>query len=506
LVSSKLTLENFLNDTSGTINVNPDGLISLIYESEQLFSVQAQDRTHIPDQGNEEKEFFPVILPPNTTGDTLEGIIPPLFFDITFGLEDVNQGIDTLELTSGFYTATIKTDVLTDSAFVILTVENFIHQITHQPLIDTFNLSAEEGTDTLIISKTFNLAEYYVYFNNVSSDTIGTITLQADIGIFIPPDFGGYFDEQACMILINELEDIKYSQFLGYIGKQVESYSDTIDISIFNSADVGSITFGENCVKLGVELYNELGLPIKVESEKITAYHTTGTSQESVDIYFITNSGDTNNFIINSPTCNAGNGEATEMVLENSNIVEALEISPNKLFFKLNGILNPDQNPNETNCFKDTSDFTMAVKLQLDLFGNISEFKIADTIDFSIESVENLNALDLRIEFINGFPITASAQLDFLDDENNHLYSLFPQGEEIIILSAESGGEPDYKVIQPTQKETIVALDGEAMELVLKATKIIFTSTLSTEPGKLVKIYSDYSMDMALSAKFYVNY
>ncbi len=83
LVSSKLTLEDFLNDTSGTINVNPDGLISLIYESEQLFSVQAQDRTHIPDQGNEEKEFFPVILPPNTTGDTLEVYYYLLYFLIS---------------------------------------------------------------------------------------------------------------------------------------------------------------------------------------------------------------------------------------------------------------------------------------------------------------------------------------------------------------------------------------------------------------------------------------
>jgi hypothetical protein len=250
---------------------------------------------------------------------------------------------------------------------------------------------------------------------------------------------------------------------------------------------------------------NELGLPMKIEAERFTAYHSQGSNPDSVEINLF-GPDSTNVFNINSPDCGFNLPASTEILMNNSNILDALNISPNKVYIKLNGKFNDGVDSSTiTNCFRDTSDISIRVKVELDLFGSISAFKIADTIDFSIESVDNLNAIEFRIEIINGFPINAAAQVVFIDQNHQPLYSLFPT-EEDIIVSATSGGPPDYKVIQPTRKETIILIEGDAMESVLKASQIIFTSSFSTESNNLVKIYSDYNIDLALSAKLYVNY
>ncbi len=498
LVQSKLTLADFLNDTSGTIHTNEDGLISLIYESKELVSIEAKERTRIPDQLEIETEVFtlpePPVPPPSGTWVEL----PPIYFNITFDLPNEGQRIDSLYLTNGSFNLSALTNLNLDSSIIHLTVPNFIHTITGNPLEHVFKISNPMG-GILTLSTNVNLVDYYAQFDNNPLNTViivADVWIKTDTNVNVLPEYS--------LTLSNELKNIEYSRYFGFIGNHIESYSDTIDLNIYNSADFGSISFGPECVRLKVDFYNELGLPVKVEAEKFTAFHTTGNNPDSLDIYLF--GPDTaSSFIINSPDCYSALPSSTEVMLNRSNIVEALEIAPNKIYFKLNGLFNYEGDSLITNCFRDTSQINIAVSVEMDLYGSISDFIIADTLDFSIESVENLNAIELRIDISNGFPINAFAQLDFIDSENQLLYSLFPDNENIIV-SAITGDPPDCRVIQPSKKETIVTIEGDAMESVLQASKIIFKSTLSTEPGKLVKIYSDYSIDLNLSAKLYVNY
>jgi hypothetical protein len=498
LVQSKLTLADFLNDTSGTIHTNEDGLISLIYESKELLSVEASERTKIPNLLDETTKWFNIVPPDTLKSEWFE--LPHLDIKITFDLDNQCQRIDSLILKSGLFDLLLQTNLDMNTAKIDLIIPNFINE-DGDSLKFGFNISNSQGVE-ISVDTNINLVNYYAQFYNILPDT-NTIIIGTDVSIRTADLINIDTSKNYYISLTSELTDIKYSRFYGYIGEHVESYSDTIDLNIFNSADFGSITFGEGCVSMKIDIYNELGLPFKLEAEKFTAYHTSGANPDSFNIYnpFVPNS---NSISIISPECDSETGSTTEIIINTDDIVDALEISPNKFYFKLNGILNYDNNIS-TNCFRDTSDFKIDMKLELDLFGSISDFQIADTLDFSIESVENLNAIELRIDISNGFPINAFAQLDFTDSENQLLFSLF-QDNENLIVSAITGNPPDYRVIQPSKKETIVTIVGDDLESLLKASQIIFKSTLSTEPDKLVKIYSDYSIDLTLSAKLYVNY
>ncbi len=492
LVKSTLTLKNFLNDTGNVIHTNADGLVYLVYESKNIVSEEAKDRTKIPDQHKILNQSFE--LPQLPSGLSF---IVPLTFYFTFDLENQGQRIDSLFLTSGIYEIVLRTNLNKNVANVDLTVPNFISRDNGDTLKFSFDLSNPQGNE-IVRSTSTNLSDYYVTFDSIQQNTI---EINALVNIVTDDnDLSSY-----TISLENNFSQLKYSQFYGYIGVHSESYSDTIDLNLYNSVDAGSIIYGPESVKLNIEVENELGLPIQIETEKFTAYHTNGSHQDSSNIYLF-GEGTLNNFSINSPGIGEiGKSAHTTISSENSNFTDVLNISPDKIIFDLNANFNYEGNNHTINFFTDTSEINIQATVSLDLFGSISSFKIIDTLDFSLGNVENLNAIEFKVDITNGFPINALAQVDFYDSEFNKLYSLFPEDDELI-LSAETGEAPDYKVITPTDKETIITINGEALDSILKATKIIFASTLSTESNKLVKIYSDYGVDLTMSAKLYINY
>ena len=124
-----------------------------------------------------------------------------------------------------------------------------------------------------------------------------------------------------------------------------------------------------------------------------------------------------------------------------NNIVQALNIAPDKLVMKLVGVFNPEANPNVDNFFYNTSLIRINVDLELELYGKIDVFRIADTLDFSLESDDHLNGLEFNAVITNGFPIDGKAQVLFIDDDYNILYSLFPE-DESIVKAGETGPPP----------------------------------------------------------------
>ncbi len=492
LVKSTLTLEDFLSDTGNIIQTHDDGLVTLVYESKNIVSKEAWERTQIPDQHKILNQSFDMPALPFGFDTTL-----PLAYQFTFDLENQGQRIDSLILTSGMYNLKLSTNLNKDFFAVKLMIPNIISRWTGDTLTFSFDLSNPQGNE-INIDTTIDLAAYYVQFDN--SVQQNTVDINALVGISSDDniDLSPYH-----INLENTITSLNYSQFYGYIGEHTESYEDTIDLNLYHSADIGNITFGAECVNMKIEIENELGLPLQIEAEKFTAYHTGGSNPDSVDVYLF-GQGNPNIFTINSPA-EVGDGVLTTIEVNEANISDALNISPNKIFFKLNGNFNYEGDNQTTNFFSDTSILQIYARLSLDLYGNISSFKIADTLDFSLDPVDNLKAVELKLGITNGFPIEATALVDFLDDENQLLYSLFSDDADIIV-SAETGDPPECKVINPARKETTILIDGDAMESVLKATQVVFMSTLSTEPGKLVKIYSDYNIDLELSAKLYVNF
>jgi hypothetical protein len=128
-----------------------------------------------------------------------------------------------------------------------------------------------------------------------------------------------------------------------------------------------------------------------------------------------------------------------------------------------------------------------------------------DTLDFSIGESETGDATikdgTFNLIVYNGFPISASPQLYFYDDNFNLIDVLFTTVQTV--AAAELN---DQCVVSVKTKSIITsAIDESKMARLRSATKAILVSTFNTASHPnctFLKIYADYSMDVQLTGLF----
>ena len=146
---------------------------------------------------------------------------------------------------------------------------------------------------------------------------------------------------------------------------------------------MSNLEFGEGSVKLSLDVYNSLGIPITLDVSHLMAYNTVGGA-DSINLNI-----DPSIIDINYPTPSQFNEYAlTEVNTDYININDILNISPDKLLVRVNGLLNNGAAPESVNYFADNSNLYVDASLELQLFGGISSFEIADTLDFDPSNFE----------------------------------------------------------------------------------------------------------------------
>lgn len=490
LINASITLEDVLNDTSGIITTNEDGFITLVYESENLVSMDGSERTKIPDQ---QKILSENLILEDTVNYLPPGIaLPPLDldpFEFQFEMVDENHRIDRMYLRDGEYIIGFTTNMNRDNAIVILSIDNFVHVDSGEPLTVTFNL---DNPDEEIITRTtvIDLTKYYVQFDNAVQQNKVEIKAVIELTTDDNPIYSSYYFD-----LNNEFNNIKFSEFHGFIGENVETYTDVVDISIFNATDFSTIQFGEGSVKLNLDVYNSLGLPMTLDVSQLKAYNTVDVT-DSIDL-----SIDPSIIEISYPDpVEFPDYVLTEINTDNINVNEIIAISPDKLLIQITGILNDGVPPETPNYFNYNSNLYVDASLEFQLFAGISSFEIVDTLDFDPASFDGFDTVEFMVEVTNGFPINAEIQLTFIDENYTPLLDLFPSSENLV----EAGNidpSTDFRVTSPTVKKTFVAIDREGLDSIEQATKIYFTAILSTDNSQLVKIYDSYNIGLELGAK-----
>jgi hypothetical protein len=306
------------------------------------------------------------------------------------------------------------------------------------------------------------------------------------------------------MQLKNVFNDLVFSRSFGYIGTQVITMQDTIEMDMFDINEEGNFTFGPGSVNMHVSVKNSFGIPVLMDIVNFRAYHY-GSIVDSVDIY-IFGEGNPSQFNINYPGLDQiGQYVLTEINTENSNISEAIQISPGFIRLEMDGHLNPDSDSTVYNFALDTSFITADVSVEMSLFGGINGFNLTDTVEFDLGDVEEITSLLLVVDAQNFYPIEARLQLDFVDSVYQVVHTLLPAGEQLI-SAAPVGSPPEYRVTGPVQKITNVILNEDEIKAVQKASKIIINATLSSTNGQLVKIYNDYKVDLKIGAKVGITY
>jgi hypothetical protein len=497
LINSTFTITDFFGDSNVYIKTNPDHSLSFIYGVDDLSSPTAEEVMNIPDQNfNFMQQYDVPSLPPGVL-DTLN-----LDFEFPFLTDTTGQRLDSIFLKSGELYIHGTTNLNRDTVSLRVTVANMIDKETGAPLLFEFPLNNPDQQEWVEFEQQIDMTKYYMAFNNIGTTADNTFVFLIEIVIHGDenPDLSPYD-----LNIDGYIKNIGFERFFGYMGQYDFTMNDSLDINLFDKTISGGIQVGPGAISLSMDIGNSLGLPVMIAANEL--YVTSeSTPPYHVDINLF-GAGVPNIFTINAPDIShIGESAETNLNFVNTNLDEAFNISPNKLYFDLIAVSNPQGDTTVENFVLDTSLITLDMNLEVKLFASISDFVVEDTVDFDLDqNVDEINNLLIRLNTINRFPLAASIQVYFTDADYQVLDSLIVQQDNMIVEGAPIGGPPEYRVTDSTWKMTDFNLPKQKIQNILTAEKLLLRASLSTTDGQLCIIYDDYSITIKIGTIVGVN-
>jgi len=497
LIHSELALHDILGkDTNNIIIEDPITHMLTLEYAASLFSQTAEQYLVIPDQNNITME-----------STTLNIIVPPtdsVPYDITipysFTPQNAGQRLDSIFIKSAMMKVNVFSYINHRSKVTI----SIANATKNGKIFET--IMPLNYTGTVPVEQTLNLdfSGYKIKLNNTSGH-INEITANAHILVYGDnnPDLSPYTFRAIC-----DLTNIKFSKIFGYLGLYEYPLSDTLHLNLFNSNVHGNIELKE--IDLFVHTSNSIGMPLQINFLDLIA-HSDKNPPYTVNIADPA-TGFPNPINIPSPDVqHTGTVADTTMQFgdNNSNIIPAINLSPEYIYFNINGKSNPANNPAYENFVFDTSRFAVNLKVVLPLFGAISGFYISDTVSFDFNIPDQAEMCAFKVRTVNHFPLDAEIQIYFADEHYHVLDSLFSGKDHHILVAAPVSGPPDYKVIEsPPPQPFIFSPDpfmAADLERLKNAKFLLIKAKMSTYNKDLVKIYADYMLDVKLAAKIQLN-
>ncbi len=491
LVNSTFNIMDFFGDSNVYIKTNPDHSLSFIYSVNDLTSPKAEEVMDVPDQNFSFMQQQDVPAIPSGVTDTLS-----FNFEFPFLTDTAGQRLDSIFLKNGNMYIHGKSNLNRDETSLQVTAANVINKETGEPLVLEASINNPGGQQAWVeFEQHFDLTQYYIAFGNIGSTAENTFVFGIKVIIHGDenPDLSPYE-----FYIDGNIKDIEFERFFGYLGQYDFALNDSLDINLFDKTISGGIQVGPGAINLLMDIRNSLGFPVMVAANEIYVTSET-TPPYHVDINLF-GPGIPNIFTINAPDI-AHIGETAETNLDfgNSNLDEAFNISPNKFYFDLLAVSNPQGDTTAENFVLDSSLITLDVSLEVKLFASVSDFVVEDTVDFNLDQdVSEIENLLIRLNAINRFPVSASVQVYFTDANYQVLDSLIDQQDNMIVEGAPISGPPEYRVTDSTRKMTDFVLSKQKIENILSAEKLLLRAGLSTTDGQLCIIYDDYSITIKI--------
>ena len=479
-----LTMDYMIRDSKETWKEYPDGLLSLIYRQDAISDIAA-DVIAFPNQHND--TIIQFNMNPNmAVGDSA---FKYTVFNTKF-IANNGERLDSILIKDGFVDFEIITN-LNHDGYIELTIPKLTrYGVT---FIKKIAFKYTGGTTTTI-KTTVDLSDYYLTLENdggmnnhieeyvkVSATKLNT------------PDNSPYTFE-----LNQDIRDLTYYLAMGYFHQHSTDIDETkIPIDLFDNQTAGSIFMEDP--HMYITLRNTYGLPSAITFDELYAERD-GTKLNITSSLLPT-------LGINYPTfANIGGFDTTiyHFNINNSNIKDVIAMNPKQLIFK--GVINT--NPAGTpidNFVLDTSHITVDVMVEIPLHGRAMSFELQDTMDINggeVDNTSNVKSLTLNVISDNGFPVDVMVQVYMADTMNNIIDSVF-QSDAHLVAAAPIGAAPDYRVTAKEHNLAKIELNDKQIENYNKAQRIIISAKATTiDAGqKIVKIYSDYSVYIEVSAK-----
>ncbi len=359
---------------------------------------------------------------------------------------------------------------------------------------EIINLTSDYSNPTLL-NKSFSLDGYEVDLTKINPGS-------NELKIIVKPSIltsSQYFDfninDQVSVDV--ELNNMKIKLVEGYFGNStVNITQNTADLDFGNNDFLEYFSFKEPVIKLLFD--NGLGLPLGLNID-LNLEGKNGNAD--LDL-----SSKLNNFVI-AGAPSYGQMVTSTLVIDNqTNIVEAMEVKPNKATIGGSVVLNPGGKIK--NFAQDTSNLRVRVDLEIPLYGTVDNYVFLDTLEQDMsEILKNVEDVVLKTTIINDLPINGSIQLYFAD-ENYVVLDSISNNKRLLIGAAITNSNGD--LVSPTKLINDFELDKEKIERI-KATKHIIFSTLVTSREDLNgavagRIYDFYKMQIKLAIKAQTNF
>ena len=482
LIHSNLTMEDLLkNSDSNVVTIDNEKFITLVY-NEHVKSFLASDIITLDDK------FQPVnVNLTNSEISTLTGSGSINFsrtVTINFDL-DGDAVADEIFFKGGNLKFEVTSQLQHD-----VQVEMTIPSATKNGLPMKENLQMNYSNGPVYNVKNVSLSEYLfdLDFNDPSKENEFDIVLNFTVNYKNNPvattdvvDVNFSFQQM----------DIKY--FYGYVGNEIlDPIADKIEVPLFTN-EIGSTSFKIVDPRVSLIVKNGFGVP----SEFNIGHLTFIDQQQNIPLQ---GSGVPAVFAVNAPDFNQKGQKITSTLYldkNNSNIDQILAATPDEFSFQVTPKVNP-AGVKVRNFVLDDVGMDVDFKLELPLFGSAKNFKLQDTLEFSLDSPDQLLSLMLRSNIKNGFPLDLEMQV-YLVDENYNIIDSLLKNDRIIVASAQVNNATS-KVDAPTTKQTDIVFSDEMMSKLSQVRYLLVTGMVSTtdQGNKDVKIYSDYALEVKI--------
>lgn len=480
LVNASISLDDLIDvGDFGGIEVDEEDLITLVY-SGKIFSVPASDIFSVKDQS--QVITFNNIVPAGSGGMTL----PPKVFLITF---DNNEVLTYISFLEGMFRVSVKADQLAQDGYNLEATFRILNSYDSQalPINGTVSLNNPGETD-LTGSRiefdnqaNFFLVEYQLFITGDGS-----------------PDNAPYTIEFS-----QEMTGLKYDLIKGYFDQiNFPVGNTTVAVGLFNKATLASLVFENPTIEFTID--NSFGAELDLFIEE---FYATTIEDETIPV---TGPAVEEPWRVFASETHENPVLTTFKLLDNSNtnLSDITEKSPKKLYYEVTGLLNPDAGQQTTNWIKHDSNLVIDMEVNLPLWGRINIFELQDTTEFSADNyLDEMEWVELKMNFTNGFPLNAEIDLILLDENNNAIDTLFARQDKLV--EAASVNPLTSIVEEPRISSRIERLDDKKIENLRKATNLLIEARLNSydhQNGTTVKILDTYRIGIDLGIRGQVKY
>ncbi len=290
------------------------------------------------------------------------------------------------------------------------------------------------------------------------------------------------------------LRNMTFSYVEGYWSyEEIPMDQDTIEIEVFETLRRGDMRFEEPVVT--VNLKNSFGFPVRSDIKALELYTLDGGTFEVESPYV------TDGFDIEYPR-EVGEFAITtfDFNKDNSNLPDVTSVKPLALFYDMYAIANPDRDTTITGFMTDSSEIVVQVVVVLPLKGSAQDFEARDTIDFELPTFDSgaeiLNG-EFKMIFESTIPVAMDVQAIIVDENNNIIDSLLPEGLVIEGFDENASANSD-----PTKTIKFVQFDTDRYDKWKQGKKIHLVAHFSSEnyPNS-VEITPDQFLDLKIGLK-----